>query len=147
MDDPHALTRFVEAQAGAYQAAKEELRGGQKLSHWMWFMFPQVAGLGSSPTAQRYAIGSKAEAQAYLDHPLLGARLTELTNLVLGHGDADIQQIFGHIDAMKFRSSMTLFDGICPEAGIFQRAIDLFYGGEADAFTLEWLTRNNESSI
>ena len=144
MDDPHNLARFVDAQAETFAAARAELQAGHKRSHWMWFMFPQVAGLGSSPTARHYAIHSIAEAHAYLAHPVLGARLEELINVLLEHADIDIVQILGPIDAMKFRSSMTLFNGIRrPEQAIFQQAIDIFYNGEGDPFTLEWLASSD----
>ena len=141
MDNAPDLARFIDAQAGTYEAARDELRSGRKLSHWMWFMFPQVAGLGGSPTAAHYAIGSEAEARAYAQNPLLGARLVELTKLVLEHAGTDIREIFGHIDAMKFRSSMTLFRAVCPEQACFGQAIELFYDGDPCAPTLEFLER------
>ena len=109
MDDPYNLTRFVTAQQGAYARVLAELAAGRKESHWMWFVFPQLEGLGSSPTARHYAIASLAEARAYLVHPLLGTRLRECTALVTGLEGANAQAIFGYPDDLKFRSSMTLF--------------------------------------
>src|SRR5437764_10712569 len=109
MDDPFNLQRFVDAQAGIYAQALGELRAGCKQSHWMWFIFPQIAGLGFSPTAQHYAIGSLAEAGAYLAHPQLGPRLRETTAAVMAVAGRTAHQIFGSPDDLKFRSSMTLF--------------------------------------
>src|SRR5579871_4076516 len=109
MDDPHNLARFIAAQHGVYVRVLAELAAGRKESHWMWFVFPQIAGLGSSPTAQRYAIGSLAEARAYLAHPLLGARLRECAHALIDLPSRSASAIFGDIDAMKLRSSMTLF--------------------------------------
>src|SRR3954447_14871975 len=107
MDD---LDRFVRAQQGVYDDAVRELRAGRKTSHWMWFVFPQIAGLGRSPMAQRYAIGSLDEARAYVAHPVLGERLRESSRALLAHAGTNAEQILGGIDAMKLRSSMTLFD-------------------------------------
>ncbi len=142
MNDAPDLARFIDAQAGAYETARSELKAGRKLSHWMWFMFPQAAGLGASPTAAYYAIRSEAEARAYVADPLLGGRLIELTKLVLAHAGTDIREIFGHIDAMKFRSSMTLFGAVCPEQACFEQAIELFYDGDPCAPTLAFLGRD-----
>ena len=133
-----ALDRFVDAQDGVYAQALAELRAGRKESHWMWFVFPQVAGLGRSPTAQYYAIGSAGEARAYLGHPLLGPRLRECTEAVLTHPNRSAEEIFGAIDALKFRSSMTLFEAV-DEDGAFGAALDAFYGGVRDPATLEQL--------
>jgi uncharacterized protein (DUF1810 family) len=135
------LGRFVEAQQPIYQQALGELRTGDKRSHWMWFIFPQIAGLGRSPTAQLYAIADEAEARAYLAHPVLGPRLRECTDAMLGWaGRRSAEAILGAIDALKFRSSMTLFEA----AGggndeRFGRALDGFYAGERDRATLERL--------
>src|SRR3954453_19609355 len=115
MSDPHDLHRFVLAQEGVYDAAVSELRAGRKTSHWMWFVFPQIAGLGRSPTAQRYAIGSLAEAQAYLAHPVLGGRLRECTRVLTKLDETRAEAVFGSVDAMKLRSSMTLFARAAPE--------------------------------
>jgi uncharacterized protein (DUF1810 family) len=135
------LERFVEAQDRVWPAVVEELRAGAKRSHWMWFVFPQLAGLGTSPTAQRYAIGSLAEARAYLDHPVLGPRLLEATALMLAHAGTAPEAILGPVDAMKFRSSMTLFREARPETAAFGAALDGFFGGEADARTMALLGR------
>jgi uncharacterized protein (DUF1810 family) len=130
------LERFVEAQARIYPQALAELQRGRKESHWMWFVFPQIAGLGRSPTAQHYAIASAEEARAYLAHPLLGPRLREATEAVLGHRQRNAEAIFGPVDAIKFRSSMTLFEAAANGAGPFGEALDAFFGGERDAATL-----------
>jgi uncharacterized protein (DUF1810 family) len=142
MGESHNLQRFIDAQAGVYELAREELRSGQKTGHWMWFVFPQAAGLGSSPTAVKFAIGSADEARAFGAHPLLGPRLIELTAIVLSHADKGAREIFGNIDAMKFRSSMTLFHMVAADNAIFQQAIEQFFQGKPDPNTLEWLSRN-----
>ncbi|HEY2049831.1 MAG TPA: DUF1810 domain-containing protein, partial [Caulobacteraceae bacterium] len=134
--DPHDLTRFVDAQQGSFEGARAELRRGRKTSHWMWFIFPQIAGLGHSAMAQRYAIGSLAEAQTYLAHPVLGPRLRELTEILIALRQTDARAVFGDIDAVKFRSSMTLFDAVEPE-GVFARALERFFAGQRDPATLE----------
>jgi uncharacterized protein (DUF1810 family) len=134
--DPHDLNRFVEAQDGVFEAARAELRRGRKTSHWMWFVFPQVAGLGRSPMAQRYAIVSLAEARAYLAHPVLGERLRELTGILTALRQTDARAIFGDIDAVKLRSSLTLFDAVEPD-GVFAQALDRFFAGHRDPATLE----------
>jgi uncharacterized protein (DUF1810 family) len=134
-DDPFALRRFVAAQEPVYLRVLEELRDGRKRSHWMWFVFPQVAGLGRSPMAERYAISGREEARAYLAHPVLGARLRECTAAVLAHGERSAHDIFGGPDDLKFRSSMTLF----VEAGggePFAAALACFFGGIPDQATL-----------
>lgn len=137
---PHDLDRFVEAQEPVYSRVIAELAAGRKQSHWMWFVFPQVAGLGFSAMAQRYAIGSRAEAEAYLAHPVLGPRLIECTRLVLGVADKTIHAILGSPDDLKFRSSMTLFDAVS-DIRIFADAIDKYYAGERDPATLAALER------
>ena len=133
------LDRFVAAQATVYPRALAELRHGRKESHWMWFVFPQIAGLGFSPMAQHYAIASADEARAYLAHPLLGARLREATEAVLKHRGWSAEAIFGPIDAMKLRSSMTLFEAAAGGAGPFGDALEAFYDGERDPATLSRL--------
>jgi uncharacterized protein (DUF1810 family) len=134
------LDRFVSAQAGVYAQALAELEAGRKKSHWMWFVFPQIAGLGRSPTARLYAIASRAEADAYLSHPLLGDRLAECTAAVLRHAGTPAEYIFGTVDAMKFHSSMTLFDAVAGAAAPgFAQALDAFFGGAPDAATLKLL--------
>jgi len=117
------------------------LRAGKKLSHWMWFVFPQIAGLGRTSTAQLFAIAGRAEAEAYDRHPVLGPRLAECTQAMLGWaGNRDAQTILGPIDVLKFRSSMTLFEACGADPAPFAAALDAFYGGERDALTLELLT-------
>jgi uncharacterized protein (DUF1810 family) len=125
------LERFVRAQdsGGTYQRAVAELRKGRKTSHWMWFVFPQVAGLGRSAMAQAYAISDLAEAQAYLAHPVLGPRLIECAEIVAAHQGLSAQQIFGGIDAIKLRSSMTLFAHADPNQAIFNKVIEQFFDG------------------
>jgi uncharacterized protein (DUF1810 family) len=137
MDDPYDLQRFVAAQdAGrSYDQAAAELRRGRKTSHWMWFVFPQVAGLGRSPVAQLYAISGLAEAQAYLAHPVLGPRLVECAAIVAGLSGRTVEQIFGGIDALKLRSSMTLFLRAAPDQPAFRQVLDQYFGGEPDPAT------------
>jgi uncharacterized protein (DUF1810 family) len=134
-----ALDRFVEAQAPVYEQALAELRRGSKESHWMWFVFPQLAGLGRSVTARFYGIAGEEEARAYLAHPLLGPRLAECTAAVASHRCRAADAIFGSIDAMKFRSSMTLFEAVAEEPATFSEALETFYGGARDPATLELL--------
>ena len=136
--DPYDLNRFVQAQQDVFEAARAELLRGRKASHWMWFVFPQIAGLGHSPMARRYAIGSLGEARAYHAHPILGPRLRELTSIVTALPDSDARTIFGDVDAMKFRSSMTLFDAAEP-AAVFASALQRFFGGQRDPATLDQL--------
>ena len=132
------LDRFVRAQEGVYDHALAELRRGRKQSHWMWFVFPQIAGLGRSDTARFYAVTSLDEARAYLAHPLLGARLVEATEAVTAApGTADA--ILGPIDAIKLRSSMTLFEAAADDPAPFRAALDRFFGGERDPETLRRL--------
>lgn len=139
MADAYDLGRFVEAQAGIFDRALTELRAGAKRSHWMWFVFPQIAGLGSSPMAQRYAIGSLDEARAYLAHPTLGARLRTCTAAVNGVSARSAHAIFGSPDDMKFRSSMTLFSVAAPDEPLFAEALARYFDGDADPSTLEKL--------
>jgi len=136
--DRFDLERFVAAQAPVIERVRRELAAGRKASHWMWFVFPQVAGLGFSPMSQRYAIASAAEAEAYLAHPVLGPRLEDTVSLVLAHRDRSAHEIFGSPDDRKFRSCLTLFDHVAP-AGLFAEALDAFFGGVRDARTLEKL--------
>ncbi len=139
MGDPHDLQRFVDAQTPVYERALEELRAGHKQSHWMWFVFPQVAGLGSSAMAQRYAISGVDEARAYLEHPLLGPRLHACAQAMLLHRDRSVRQILGSPDDLKLRSSMTLFAAVAPEQPLFQQVLDTFFEGEADPKTMSRL--------
>jgi uncharacterized protein (DUF1810 family) len=135
-DDPFDLQRFVDAQAPVYDRVLTELREARKRSHWMWFVFPQIAGLGSSPMAQRYAIGSRAEAAAYLAHPLLGSRLRECARLVTATEGRSIHDILGSPDDMKFHSSMTLFAEAAPADADFGAALEKYFGGAPDPATL-----------
>lgn len=139
MDDPFGLQRFVDAQDEVYPSVLAELRSGAKASHWMWFVFPQIEGLGSSGMARRYAIGSPGEAAAYLAHPVLGPRLTACTRLVLAVEGRTIEQILGGVDAMKFRSSMTLFAAVAAEPGVFREALEKYFGGADDPLTRDRL--------
>ena len=137
--DPFHLERFVEAQDGVYARVCEELRAGEKRSHWMWFIFPQIRGLGRSPMAERFAIASLAEAAAYLDHAVLGARLRECTGLVVDINGRTIEEIFGYPDDLKFHSSMTLFAHAAPDNRIFRAALQKFFRGQDDAATVKLL--------
>ncbi|MGJ4939678.1 DUF1810 domain-containing protein [Bradyrhizobium sp. HKCCYLS1011] len=134
------LDRFVAAQDPLFSQVVAELAAGHKQSHWMWFIFPQLAGLGFSAMAQRYAIGSRAEAEAYLAHPVLGPRLVECTRLVVEVSGKSIHAILGSPDDMKFRSSMTLFDAVSDQA-LFAQALDKYYEGKKDQATLDILGR------
>jgi uncharacterized protein (DUF1810 family) len=135
------LGRFVDAQAPLYGQALAEIRSGRKASHWMWFVFPQLRGLGSSATAQYYGISSAAEARSYLAHQLLGPRLVECTEAVLAHRGEQAEAIFGPVDAMKFRSSMTLFEAAAVDREAFALALRHFYRGRRDEATLQLLGR------
>ena len=137
MDDPFELERFVAAQdqGGTYDAAVAELRDGRKRSHWMWFVFPQIAGLGQSPISRRFAISSLAEAKAYLAHPVLGPRLVECARIVSELEGRSAEDIFGGIDAIKLRSSMTLFARADPGNPEFQAVLDSYFGGAPDSAT------------
>ena len=129
------LDRFVAAQAHVYDQALAELRAGDKRSHWMWFVFPQLAGLGYSAMAQRYAISGLAEARAYLDHPVLGARLRECAQALLDLDAHDPVSVLGSVDALKLRSSMTLFQRAAPNETIFGRVLTQYFGGVPDDAT------------
>ncbi len=137
MSDPHGLQRFVDAQdhGGVYARAVAELRAGRKTSHWMWFVFPQIAGLGRSATAREFAISSLEEAEAYLRHPVLGPRLLECARIVADGAEPDPEAVFGGTDAMKLRSSMTLFAHAAPDEPVFRRVLDRCFGGVADPAT------------
>jgi uncharacterized protein (DUF1810 family) len=137
VEDPFDLERFVAAQnqGGAYDDAIGELRSGRKTSHWMWFVFPQIAGLGRSSTAKRFAISSLDEARAFLDHPVLGPRLTESAEVVADLPWRTAEQIFGGIDAQKLRSSMTLFMRAAPDEPLFRRVLDEYFDGLPDSAT------------
>jgi uncharacterized protein (DUF1810 family) len=137
MSDPYDLQRFVDAQdrGSTYDRALQELRDGRKTSHWMWFVFPQIAGLGSSPMARQYAISSLDEARAYLAHAVLGDRLRESARALTGLDTRDPGEVLGGIDAMKLRSSMTLFARAAPDEPLFAQVLDQYFGGAADDAT------------
>jgi uncharacterized protein (DUF1810 family) len=139
MDDPFDLARFVQAQASVYPDVLAQLQAGRKRTHWMWFVFPQFAGLGFSAMAQRYAIGSFDEACAYLAHPVLGPRLRECAALVLAASESDIHRIFGSPDDVKFRSCITLFGQAAPQEPVFRGCLERFFGGAPDSQTLALL--------
>ncbi len=144
--DPHELMRFVQAQQGVYEQALAELRQGQKQSHWMWFIFPQFAGLGSSFTSRRYAIRSRAEAVAYLAHPVLGPRLLECAEAALKVEQLTAQEIFGSPDDMKLRSCATLFAAVSPAGSVFHRLLDRYYSGRTDGRTTRLLAESDGGS-
>ena len=139
--DPFDLRRFVDAQDRVYDTVLAELRNGAKRSHWIWFVFPQMRGLGRSATAQHYGIASLGEARAYLAHPVLGPRLVECVRLVLSQDGKSAHDIFGSPDDMKFRSCLTLFAEVATD-DIFLRALEKYFGGRQDAATLDLLGRN-----
>jgi uncharacterized protein (DUF1810 family) len=136
-EDPYDLERFVKAQeaGGTYDRAAAELRAGRKASHWMWFVFPQIAGLGYSPAARTYAISSLEEARAYLAHPVLGPRLIECAAILLRGPGRTAEQIFGEVDALKLCSSMTLFMRAGPGEPVFRQVLDRYFGGVPDSAT------------
>lgn len=136
---PNTLSRFVDAQASTYDTAMAELRRGQKTSHWMWFVFPQIAGLGRSPTAQFYAIVDLAEARAYVAHPVLGPRLVEAVEALIALPGRDAHAVFGSPDDLKLRSSLTLFQAAAPEEPVFGQALAKYFSGREDMLTLEKL--------
>lgn len=139
MDDPSELERFLVAQESVHETALAELRAGRKCSHWMWFEFPQLAGLGHSPTAQFYAIRNTAEARAYLAHPVLGPRLVECCAAMLANAGRTAREILGSPDDLKLRSCATLFATVAPAGSAFEHVLQTFYGGEPDPRTLALL--------
>jgi uncharacterized protein (DUF1810 family) len=139
MDDPYDLNRFVSAQSAMYPQVLAELQAGEKRSHWIWFVFPQLKGLGQSSTSEFYGIGSLKEAQAYARHPVLGPRLEQCTRRVNLVEKRPIEQILGYPDDLKFRSSMTLFARAVPENALFNEALKKYFNGEPDRRTLELL--------
>ena len=139
MNDIHKLNRFVDAQQGVYESVVQELQSGMKRGHWMWYIFPQIAGLGMSPTSQMYAIKSIDEAKAYYEHSLLGSRLRECTQLVIDVHGRTASQIFGYTDNLKFGSCMTLFDCATKDDGLFRDALIKYFDGEPDQSTLKIL--------
>jgi uncharacterized protein (DUF1810 family) len=135
VSDPHDLERFVAAQEGMYESALAQLRAGRKTGHWMWFVFPQIRGLGMSAMSQRYAIASLDEARAYLGHPVLGPRLAECARVLTELGGYDAEAIFGGIDAIKLRSSMTLFARASEDDSVYDAVLDQYFGGTPDPQT------------
>lgn len=142
MTDVYNLQRFLDAQEGVYDTVLEELRAGKKSSHWIWFIFPQIAGLGRSGTAQRFAIGSLDEAKAYLQHPILAPRLRACTQLVLDVNGRSAEQIFGYPDHLKFRSCLTLFMTAATENKFFRDALLKYFDGKPDTLTLDILAHH-----
>lgn len=137
MSDPYDLARFVDAQTPAYERACEELRAGAKRGHWMWFVFPQIEGLGHSETARRFAISCRDEAAAYLRHPILGPRLRRCAELVNGVNGRSAREIFGSPDDLKFHSSMTLFASVASDNAVFEQALKKYFAGRLDRLTME----------
>ena len=143
MNDPFELIRFVEAQNGVYERALGELKQGLKESHWMWFIFPQIEGLGRSSMAHFYAIKSANEAKAYLEHPLLGQRLIECSDALLQHKGKSVSDIFGFPDDIKLKSSLTLFASISVSASVFSRVLEQYFAGQLDQRTLDLLKQQS----
>ena len=139
--DPYNLSRFVQAQEQTYDQALAELNAGRKRSHWMWYVFPQLDGLGSSPITKRYSIKSEAEARAYLDHPVLGQRLVDCAEAILRVEGKSAREILGSPDGLKLKSCATLFARVSPPGSVFERILEKFYSGEPDAATLRLLAR------
>ncbi|WP_300970744.1 DUF1810 domain-containing protein [Thiocapsa sp.] len=140
-EDPHDLNRFLRAQEHDYAPALAEIRSGRKRTHWMWYIFPQLDGLGFSETARRYAIRGLDEAWAYLEHPVLGPRLVECAEVVLAVQGRSAREIFGTPDDLKLRSCVTLFAEVSPAGSVFRRVLEVYFGGEADGKTLRLLDR------
>ncbi|MBH0201564.1 MAG: DUF1810 domain-containing protein [Nitrospira sp.] len=143
MSDAYNLHRFLTAQAPTYHTVLDELRAGRKSSHWMWFIFPQIAGLGHSAMAQQFAISSLDEAKAYLQHPVLGPRLRACTQLVLDVNGRSVEEIFGYPDHLKFRSCMTLFLTAATDNTIFKDTLRKYFDGKPDQLTMNVLARHN----
>jgi len=144
LDDPHDLARFLEAQADDYESALDELRQGRKKSHWMWYIFPQLDGLGFSETSKRYSIKSLAEAMAYLSHPILGRRLVDCAQAALAVEGRCATEIFGSPDDLKLRSCATLFAQVALAGSVFEQLLDKFFGGDRDERTLRLIDQANE---
>jgi uncharacterized protein (DUF1810 family) len=140
--DPFNLQRFVSAQERDYQAARKELQHGRKQTHWMWYIFPQIDGLGSSPISKHYAIKSEAEARQYLEHPILGARLLECITIILGIEGRSAREIFGSPDDLKLKSSMTLFAFVKSQEPLFARVLDKYFQGKRDQRTIDLLDQH-----
>ena len=133
----NSLNRFIDAQNYMYETALTEIKNGMKVSHWIWFIFPQLRGLGRSDMAYKYGINGIEEAKEYLAHPVLSARLTEISEALLVHKNKDIEYVMGGIDAMKLRSSMTLFALVSEENSVFHQVLECFYNGEMDEYTIK----------
>lgn len=144
--NPHDLNRFLEAQEGDHERALAEVRAGRKRTHWMWYVFPQLDGLGSSDMARRYAIKSRAEAEAYLNHPVLGPRLVECAEAALAVEGRSALEVFGSPDDLKLRSCATLFAAVSPPGSVFERLLEKYYGGRRDEKTLRLLGAAPEAS-
>ncbi len=138
------LAEFVTAQDAVYDDVRHELAAGRKETHWIWFIFPQMRGLGRSHMSQKFGIATKAEARSYLEHSILGSRLRECTRLLLAVPNRSIGSILGYPDDLKFRSSMTLFAAAAPEEPLFEAALEKFFGGERDALTIALLRQNEQ---
>ena len=143
MENNYNLNRFIEAQNRDYDIALAEIRAGKKVSHWMWYIFPQLKGLGRSSTSEYYGLSGIKEAQAYLSDPILKARIIEITDAVIAHKDKSAEEIFGGIDAKKLRSCMTLFSIVAPDIPVFEAVLEQFFHGVPDRNTLR-LTKYNE---
>ena len=141
----NSLSRFVEAQKKDYELALSEIKAGKKRSHWMWYIFPQLRGLGKSTTSYAYGISGPAEARAYLEHPLLSENLFNICNALLEHKDKSAYEIFGSIDYVKLRSSMTLFAAVSEKGSVFHKVLDQFFGGEPDKNTIAFLLKMTDS--
>ena len=146
VEDPYDLDRFIEAQKTSYERALAEIRGGDKRSHWMWYIFPQLSGLGFTPTSQKYSIRSLGEAEAYLAHLTLGPRLVECAEAALAAPGSSAHDIFGSPDDWKLRSSATLFALVSPAGSVFQQLLDKYFHGERDQKTLELLKERKTES-
>ena len=145
-DDPHDLNRFLSAQEGVYDRALAELKSGRKRTHWMWYIFPQIDGLGYSATARYYSVKTIEEARQYLDHPVLGKRLLECTEAVVTVKGRSVSEIFGYPDDLKFKSSMTLFEKVAGPDSVFSSALDKYCRGERDTATLSLLEKPHNST-
>lgn len=139
MPDNKNLKRYLDAQTGVYESALKEIGNGRKIGHWMWYIFPQISGLGFSETSRRYALQNRGEARAYLNHEILGARLIEISETLLRLQTNNPIGIFGSVDSLKLKSSMTLFSLLEPTDPVFQKVLDKFYAGEKDPNTLRML--------
>ena len=143
-DDPYHLQRFVDAQERVFANVLAELKQGRKYGHWIWFIFPQLKGLGRSSTSEFYGISSLREAKAYLQHPVLGQRLLQCTKVLIDLQSSEAEDVFGEVDAMKFRSCMTLFAAADPGQRVFAEALENYFDGEGDPLTISYLGKQND---